>query len=100
MQASLDPKVRARICGVVLTSPAVGVQPAHPIFTVSVRFKSISADVPPFSTKQDIMWRLIFCLEPYYFRRHVFYIGTCSSCLFSDAKVSIQCGKQGGCDSI
>ncbi|XP_009783533.1 uncharacterized protein LOC107794937 isoform X4 [Nicotiana tabacum] len=33
LKASLDPKVRARICGVVLTSPAVGVQPAHPIFT-------------------------------------------------------------------
>lgn len=34
LKAALDPKVDSRIDGVVLTSPAVGVQPAHPIFTV------------------------------------------------------------------
>ncbi|XP_016453267.2 uncharacterized protein LOC107777694 [Nicotiana tabacum] len=34
LKAALDPKVESRIAGVVLTSPAVGVQPAHPIFTV------------------------------------------------------------------
>ncbi|KAJ8554104.1 hypothetical protein K7X08_024782 [Anisodus acutangulus] len=34
LKAALDPKVESRIDGVVLTSPAVGVQPAHPIFTV------------------------------------------------------------------
>ncbi|XP_051119291.1 uncharacterized protein LOC127243358 [Andrographis paniculata] len=31
LKASLDPKVEQRIAGVVLTSPAVGVQPSHPI---------------------------------------------------------------------
>lgn len=34
LKAAIDPKVESRIDGVVLTSPAVGVQPAHPIFTV------------------------------------------------------------------
>ncbi|MCD7452947.1 hypothetical protein HAX54_018916 [Datura stramonium] len=34
LKAALDPKVESRIDGVVLTSPAVGVQPAHPIFKV------------------------------------------------------------------
>lgn len=30
----LDPKIEARVSGIVLTSPAVGVQPSHPIFGV------------------------------------------------------------------
>ncbi|KAM5570325.1 hypothetical protein ABKV19_011136 [Rosa sericea] len=34
LKAMLDPKVEACINGVVLTSPAVGVQPSHPIFVV------------------------------------------------------------------
>ncbi|EEF28609.1 Monoglyceride lipase, putative [Ricinus communis] len=34
LKAMLDPKVEARVAGVVLTSPAVGVQPSHPIFVV------------------------------------------------------------------
>lgn len=34
-QAVLDPKVRQRVAGIVLTSPAIGVQPSHPIFAVS-----------------------------------------------------------------
>lgn len=34
LKAMLDPKVEACIDGVVLTSPAVGVQPSHPIFVV------------------------------------------------------------------
>ncbi|XP_050378885.1 uncharacterized protein LOC126796162 [Argentina anserina] len=34
IKAMLDPKVEACIDGVVLTSPAVGVQPSHPIFVV------------------------------------------------------------------
>ncbi|KAF5734054.1 monoglyceride lipase-like [Tripterygium wilfordii] len=34
LKAVLDPKVEARVASVVLTSPAVGVQPSHPIFTV------------------------------------------------------------------
>ncbi|KZV57908.1 monoglyceride lipase [Dorcoceras hygrometricum] len=34
LKAVLDPKVKQRVSGVVLTSPAVGVQPSHPIFTV------------------------------------------------------------------
>lgn len=38
MQAVLDPKVKARVAGVVLTSPAVGVQPSHPIFLVKILF--------------------------------------------------------------
>ncbi|XP_021292434.1 uncharacterized protein LOC110422744 isoform X2 [Herrania umbratica] len=32
--AVLDPKVEAQVAGIVLTSPAVGVQPSHPIFVV------------------------------------------------------------------
>ncbi|XP_075480676.1 uncharacterized protein LOC142521351 [Primulina tabacum] len=34
LKAVLDPKVRQRVSGVVLTSPAVGVQPSHAIFSV------------------------------------------------------------------
>ncbi|KAL7139679.1 hypothetical protein ABFS83_09G069500 [Erythranthe nasuta] len=34
LKALLDPKVRQRVAGIVLTSPAVGVQPSHPIFAV------------------------------------------------------------------
>ncbi|GLT55888.1 hypothetical protein SLA2020_289730 [Shorea laevis] len=34
LKAVLDPKVEARVAGMVLTSPAVGVQPSHPIFVV------------------------------------------------------------------
>ncbi|PRQ15840.1 putative acylglycerol lipase [Rosa chinensis] len=34
LKAMLDPKVEACIDGVVLTSPAVGVQPSHPIFVI------------------------------------------------------------------
>ncbi|KAG8388141.1 hypothetical protein BUALT_Bualt02G0095000 [Buddleja alternifolia] len=34
LKAVLDPKVQQLVAGVVLTSPAVGIQPSHPIFTV------------------------------------------------------------------
>lgn len=34
LKAALDPKVEAQIRGIVLTSPAVGVKPSHPIFSV------------------------------------------------------------------
>ncbi|XP_021854781.1 uncharacterized protein [Spinacia oleracea] len=34
LKAALDPKVEAQIHGIVLTSPAVGVSPSHPIFSV------------------------------------------------------------------
>ncbi|KAK9278519.1 hypothetical protein L1049_028087 [Liquidambar formosana] len=34
LKAVLDPKVEACVAGVILTSPAVGVQPSHPIFAV------------------------------------------------------------------
>ncbi|KAK9063091.1 hypothetical protein SSX86_016961 [Deinandra increscens subsp. villosa] len=34
LKAVLDPKVEKSIAGVVLTSPAVGVQPSHPIFLI------------------------------------------------------------------
>lgn len=34
LKAVLDPKVRQHVAGIVLTSPAVGVQPSHPIFAV------------------------------------------------------------------
>ncbi|KAM1398440.1 hypothetical protein ACFX2I_015893 [Malus domestica] len=34
LKVMLDPKFESRIDGVVLTSPAVGVQPTHPIFVV------------------------------------------------------------------
>ncbi|KAI3455118.1 hypothetical protein Pfo_011781 [Paulownia fortunei] len=34
LKAVLDPKVRQHIAGLVLTSPAIGVQPSHPIFAV------------------------------------------------------------------
>ncbi|KAL1192182.1 Caffeoylshikimate esterase [Cardamine amara subsp. amara] len=34
LKAMLDPKIESRVSGIVLTSPAVGVQPSHPIFTI------------------------------------------------------------------
>ncbi|KAL1214309.1 Caffeoylshikimate esterase [Cardamine amara subsp. amara] len=34
LKAMLDPKVEARVSGIVLTSPAVGVQPSHQFFRV------------------------------------------------------------------
>ncbi|KAL5748732.1 hypothetical protein ACOSQ2_026029 [Xanthoceras sorbifolium] len=34
LKAMLDPKIEGRVAGVVVTSPAVGVQPSHPIYTV------------------------------------------------------------------
>lgn len=34
LKAVLDPKIETRVAGAVLTSPAVGVQPSHPIFAV------------------------------------------------------------------
>jgi len=33
-QAALDPEVKTLISGIVLTSPAVRVQPAHPVIAV------------------------------------------------------------------
>uniref|UniRef100_A0A1J3IHF3 Monoglyceride lipase n=1 Tax=Noccaea caerulescens TaxID=107243 RepID=A0A1J3IHF3_NOCCA len=38
LKAMLDPKIEARVSGIVLTSPAVGVQPSHPIFGVLAPF--------------------------------------------------------------
>ncbi|RID51782.1 hypothetical protein BRARA_H02424 [Brassica rapa] len=38
LKAMLDPKIEARVSGIVLTSPAVGVQPSHPIFGVIAPF--------------------------------------------------------------
>ncbi|MBA0651217.1 hypothetical protein Goklo_018570 [Gossypium klotzschianum] len=34
LKAVLDPKIEAQLSGIILTSPAVGVQPSHPIFVV------------------------------------------------------------------
>ncbi|XVF09400.1 hypothetical protein REPUB_Repub07fG0089200 [Reevesia pubescens] len=34
LKAVLDPKIEAQVAGIILTSPAVGVQPSHPIFVV------------------------------------------------------------------
>ncbi|MBA0713579.1 hypothetical protein Golax_012605, partial [Gossypium laxum] len=34
LKAVLDPKIEAQVSGIILTSPAVGVQPSHPIFVV------------------------------------------------------------------
>ncbi|XAR72390.1 Acylglycerol lipase, partial [Bertholletia excelsa] len=34
LKAVLDPKIEACVSGIILTSPAVGVQPSHPIFAV------------------------------------------------------------------
>ncbi|CAH1430092.1 unnamed protein product [Lactuca virosa] len=34
LKAALDPKVEKSVSGIVLTSPAVGVQPSHPIFLI------------------------------------------------------------------
>ncbi|KAL4283490.1 hypothetical protein GQ457_16G024330 [Hibiscus cannabinus] len=34
LKAVLDPKVKDMVSGIILTSPAVGVQPSHPIFVV------------------------------------------------------------------
>ncbi|KAE8663944.1 Alpha/beta-Hydrolases superfamily protein isoform 3 [Hibiscus syriacus] len=34
LKAALDPEVEDKVAGIILTSPAVGVQPSHPIFVV------------------------------------------------------------------
>ncbi|KAL9372309.1 hypothetical protein Peur_034553 [Populus x canadensis] len=34
LKAMMDPKVEARVSGVVLTSPAVGIQPSHPLVVI------------------------------------------------------------------
>ncbi|CAK7324864.1 unnamed protein product [Dovyalis caffra] len=34
LKAMMDPKVEARVSGVVLTSPAVGIQPSHPLIVL------------------------------------------------------------------
>nr|XP_043626894.1 monoacylglycerol lipase-like [Erigeron canadensis] len=34
LKAALDPKIEKSLAGIVLTSPAVGVQPTHPIFLI------------------------------------------------------------------
>ncbi|PPS04308.1 hypothetical protein GOBAR_AA16371 [Gossypium barbadense] len=34
LKAVLDPKIEAQVSGIILTSPAVGIQPSHPIFVV------------------------------------------------------------------
>ncbi|GMJ06657.1 hypothetical protein like AT1G73480 [Hibiscus trionum] len=34
LKAALDPEVAEQVAGIILTSPAVGVQPSHPIFVV------------------------------------------------------------------
>ncbi|KAG8484131.1 hypothetical protein CXB51_022945 [Gossypium anomalum] len=34
LKAVLDPKIETQVSGIILTSPAVGVQPSHPIFVV------------------------------------------------------------------
>ncbi|CAN1159249.1 Caffeoylshikimate esterase [Linum perenne] len=34
LKAALDPKVEASLAGIVLTSPAVGVQPSHPVIVM------------------------------------------------------------------
>ncbi|KAL2930491.1 Caffeoylshikimate esterase [Bienertia sinuspersici] len=41
LQAALDPKVEAQIHGIVLTSPAVGVNPSHPIFSLIAPIASL-----------------------------------------------------------
>ncbi|VVA91761.1 unnamed protein product [Arabis nemorensis] len=41
LKAMLDPKIEARVAGIVLTSPAVGVRPSHPIFRVIAPFLAI-----------------------------------------------------------
>lgn len=38
MQTVLDPRIKTRVAGVVLTSPAVGVEPSHPILKVRTHF--------------------------------------------------------------
>lgn len=35
----MDPKVEARVSGVVFTSPAVGIQPSHPFAVVRISIK-------------------------------------------------------------
>ncbi|KAK6127793.1 hypothetical protein DH2020_038502 [Rehmannia glutinosa] len=39
--AVLDPKVQQRVAGIVLTSPAVGVQPSHPILAVRTSLSKV-----------------------------------------------------------
>ncbi|CAL0312338.1 unnamed protein product [Lupinus luteus] len=41
LKALLDPKIEARISGAVLTSPAIGVEPSHPILLVLAPIASV-----------------------------------------------------------
>ncbi|KAK4801731.1 hypothetical protein SAY86_022218 [Trapa natans] len=61
LKAVLDPKVEAQISGLVLTSPAIGVQPSHPIFAHFLGVDSgagsncfnVTAKVPGWGCKQE-----------------------------------------------
>ncbi|KAL0441842.1 UNVERIFIED_CONTAM: Monoglyceride lipase [Sesamum radiatum] len=67
LKAVLDPKVRQSVAGVVLTSPAVGVQPSHPIFAVSLlsvldeteKLKLAKASISPL-TNQRLKVHLLY----------------------------------------
>lgn len=45
MQTVLDPRIKTRVAGVVLTSPAVGVEPSHPILKVRILFYILVLDL-------------------------------------------------------
>ena len=61
MQAALDPKVDAQIKGIVLTSPAVGVNPSHPIFNVSSFFFCL--DIRTLRISDAFLYLTVFLLS-------------------------------------
>jgi alpha-beta hydrolase superfamily lysophospholipase len=52
----MDPEVGARVSGVVLTSPAVGIQPSHPLVVVRI---SVILDFLVHKLQKDIGWYFV-----------------------------------------
>jgi len=77
-QAALDPEVETLISGVVLTSPAVRVQPAHPVIAVCLVFlkQYIIYYLHPWKMKEvecSVIFVLLF-LEQYNLAVYLYYI--------------------------
>uniref|UniRef100_A0A453KRW0 Serine aminopeptidase S33 domain-containing protein n=1 Tax=Aegilops tauschii subsp. strangulata TaxID=200361 RepID=A0A453KRW0_AEGTS len=56
LKAALDPCVEVHIEGLILTSPAIHVQPSHPIIKVSFNDAFISSGYCGFFLNQRLLW--------------------------------------------
>lgn len=62
MQTVLDPRIKTRVAGVVLTSPAVGVEPSHPILKVRTLLYILLLDLSGISGQRKTNCCLIYCI--------------------------------------